>query len=82
MIYQFDRAKRFCYYYAHLDRYAVGLHEGQRVAAGDVIGYVGTSGNAPPGTPHLHFAIFELTGDSHWWKGTPLDPYAVYSMSD
>jgi peptidoglycan LD-endopeptidase LytH len=82
MIYQFDPAKRFCYYYAHLHRYAVGLHEGQRVAAGDVIGYVGTSGNAPPGTPHLHFAIFELTGDSHWWKGTPLDPYAVYSMSD
>src|SRR4029077_10453977 len=60
-VYEFDDDQRYCYYYAHLERYADGLHEGQRVAAGDVIGYVGTSGNAPKNTPHLHLAVFELT---------------------
>jgi peptidoglycan LD-endopeptidase LytH len=77
-IYQFDPTERFAYYYAHLERYADGLHEGQRVAAGDVIGYVGTSGNAPPGTPHLHFAIFEVGPEKRWWKGEALDPYLVF----
>jgi len=77
-IYQFDPTERFAYYYAHLDRYADGVHEGQRLAAGDVIGYVGTSGNAPPGTPHLHFAIFELGPDKRWWKGEALDPYLAF----
>jgi murein DD-endopeptidase MepM/ murein hydrolase activator NlpD len=77
-IYQFDPTERFAYYYAHLERYAEGLHDGQRVAAGEVIGYVGTSGNAPPGTPHLHFAIFELGPEKLWWKGEALDPYLVF----
>lgn len=77
-IYQFDPAGSLCYYYAHLERYADGLHEGQRVSAGDVIGYVGTSGNAPPKTPHLHFAIFELNGDRQWWNGQAVDPYPLF----
>ncbi len=77
-IYQFDPAGRRCYYYAHLERYADGLQEGQPVAQGDVIGYVGTTGNAPPNTPHLHFAVFELNGDKHWWQGRPMDPYQVF----
>ncbi len=77
-IYEFDSAQRLCFYYAHLERYADGLHEGQRVNQGDVIGYVGTSGNAPPNTPHLHFAVFELNADHHWWQGTALDPYLLY----
>ncbi len=76
-IYQFDPAGRYCYYYAHLQRYADGLREGQHVRKGDVIGYVGTTGNAPRNTPHLHFAIFRLTADRHWWEGTPIDPYDV-----
>jgi len=78
-IYQFDPSERFCYYYAHLERYAEGLAAGQHVARGQVIGYVGTSGNAPPNTPHLHFAIVELNADRHWWEGTPIDPYLVFT---
>ena len=77
-IYQFDPSGRLAYYYAHLERYADGLHEGQAVAQGDVIGYVGTSGNAPPDTPHLHFAVFELDDSRRWWKGKALDPYLVF----
>jgi peptidoglycan LD-endopeptidase LytH len=76
-IYQFDPTSTFCYYYAHLERYAEGLGEGAHVRKGDVIGYVGTSGNAPKDTPHLHFAIFRLTEAKHWWEGTPIDPYDV-----
>ena len=76
-IYEFDRAGIFCYYYAHLERYAPGLTEGMSVKRGDVIGYVGTTGNAPPQTPHLHFAIFRLGPERHWWQGTAVDPYPV-----
>jgi peptidoglycan LD-endopeptidase LytH len=77
-IYQFDPDGRLCYYYAHLERYADGLHDGQTVSRGEVIGYVGTSGNAPPDTPHLHFAVFQLNADRHWWQGQALDPYEVF----
>lgn len=76
-LYQFDPSERFCYYYAHLERYADGLREGDRVSKGQVLGYVGTSGNAPKETPHLHFAVFRLTADKRWWEGTPLDPYDI-----
>jgi peptidoglycan LD-endopeptidase LytH len=78
-IYEFDPEERLCFYYAHLDHYADGLHEGQTIAQGDVIGFVGTSGNAPPNTPHLHFAVFELNADHHWWQGRPVDPNDVFS---
>lgn len=77
-IYQFDPSERFAYYYAHLERYADGVREGRVVKAGDVIGYVGTSGNAPSGTPHLHFAVFDLGAGKRWWKGDALDPYLVF----
>jgi murein DD-endopeptidase MepM/ murein hydrolase activator NlpD len=76
-IYQFDPSEQYCYYYAHLERYAEGLAEGDTVRKGQVIGYVGTSGNAPKNTPHLHFAIFQLTAAKRWWEGTPIDPYDV-----
>jgi len=76
-IYEFDRQGVYCYYYAHLDRYAEGLREGMHVRQGEVIGYVGTSGNAPPNTPHLHFAIFKLGLEKHWWQGVAINPYPL-----
>ncbi len=76
-IYQFDPSESFCYYYAHLDRYSHTLDEGTVVTAGEVIGYVGSSGNASPDAPHLHFAVFKLGSDRHWWQGLPIDPYLV-----
>jgi murein DD-endopeptidase MepM/ murein hydrolase activator NlpD len=74
-VYQFDEMGEYCYYYAHLDGYAEGLHEGMQVQSGDVIGFVGSTGNADPGAPHLHFAIFELGPEKQWWKGKAVDPY-------
>ncbi|HYT76317.1 MAG TPA: M23 family metallopeptidase [Vicinamibacterales bacterium] len=76
-IYQFDPTRQYCYYYAHLERYAAGLKEGDEVHRGQVLGYVGTSGDAPKNTPHLHFAAFRLTPEKHWWEGTPINPYDV-----
>ena len=76
-IYQFNSAGTYCYYYAHLDRYADGLREGQSVSRGQLIGYVGTSGDASPDAPQLHFAIFRLDDDKRWWKGTPINPYPI-----
>ena len=78
-IYQFDPTNSYVYYYAHLEKYAAGIKEGQIVQKGQVIGYVGTSGNAPPNTPHLHFAIYKAQQPGRWWQGKPIDPYAVFS---
>jgi len=65
----------YCYYYAHLDGYVEGLHEGMRIASGEVIGFVGSTGNADAHAPHLHFAIFELGPERLWWQGKAVDPY-------
>jgi murein DD-endopeptidase MepM/ murein hydrolase activator NlpD len=80
-IYQFDPTESFVYYYAHLDTYAPGLKEGAFVRKGDVLGTVGTTGNAPKDTPHLHFAIAKLDPDRRWWGGTALDPFLVWRDS-
>jgi murein DD-endopeptidase MepM/ murein hydrolase activator NlpD len=74
-IYQFDPSEKYAYYYAHLDRYADGVAEGMTVRRGEVIGYVGSTGNADASNPHLHFAIFLLGPEKLWWKGEALDPY-------
>jgi murein DD-endopeptidase MepM/ murein hydrolase activator NlpD len=76
-VYQFEPSGRYAYYYAHLDRYAAGLAEGSSLKQGQVLGYVGSSGNADPAAPHLHFAILLLGPEKQWWKGTPIDPYPV-----
>lgn len=74
-LYQFDPEGNLAYYYAHLDRYAPGLKEGMTLRRGDLIGYVGSTGNASPATPHLHFAVFRLGPQRHWWQGQAVNPY-------
>ena len=76
-LYQFDPAEKHAYYYAHLDRYADGVKEGMQVKRGDVLGYVGVTGNSDPNAPHLHFAVVALTPEKQWWKGTPVNPYPL-----
>lgn len=76
-IYQFDPSGTVAYYYAHLQRYADGLADGDAIRRGQVIGYVGSTGNADPSAPHLHFAIFLLGPERRWWEGAAIDPYAV-----
>ena len=80
-VYQFDPTQTYCYYYAHLDAYAPGLHEGATLDKGSLLGFVGTTGNSPPGTPHLHFAIFRLGPEKRWWQGTPIDPFPVWAQT-
>lgn len=81
-VYQFDRDARLAYYYAHLQRYANNLREGMALKRGDLIGYVGTSGNADARTPHLHFAVFKLGTPARWWEGAPVNPYPALSRAE
>ncbi|WP_369979644.1 M23 family metallopeptidase [Xanthomonas bundabergensis] len=76
-VYQFEPSGRYAYYYAHLQRYADGLAEKQAIRRGQVIGYVGSTGNADPGAPHLHFEIHRLGPEKQWWKGESLNPYPL-----
>ena len=76
-LYQFEPSGRYAYYYAHLQGYAPGIAEGRALKRGEVIGYVGSTGNARPDAPHLHFAVFELGPEKRWWQGTAIDPYPL-----
>jgi murein DD-endopeptidase MepM/ murein hydrolase activator NlpD len=68
---------RWMFYYAHLERYAPGLREGQAVRQGDPIGTVGSTGNANPAGPHLHFAVNRMAEGEKWYDGTPVNPYPL-----
>lgn len=81
-IYQFNAGGELAYYYAHLDQYAEGLQEGDRVEPGTLIGYVGATGNADPTSPHLHFAIYRLGLERRWWDGTPVNPYPYFQPQE
>jgi len=76
-IYQFDPTGTYCYYYAHLQQYAAGLAEGRTVKRGDTIAYTGSSGDAAPSDPHLHFEITKLGAEKRWWEGSAINPYPV-----
>ena len=77
-IYVADPSQRFIMLYAHLDRYRPGLAAGMAVKKGELLGYVGSTGNANPAAPHLHFAIARSDNMKDWWKGTPLNPFLVW----
>jgi peptidoglycan LD-endopeptidase LytH len=74
-LYQSDEEGRHIFYYAHLDRYAKGVRAGMRVKQGQVIAYVGETGNAP--VPHLHFEIQRQNSSRQWWRGEAFNPYPV-----
>ncbi len=76
-VYQFDDSRTYCYYYAHLERYAPGLAEGTLLRQGEVLGYVGSTGNAQASAPHLHFEVHKLGPEKEWWKGEALDPLTL-----
>ena len=76
-IYQFDTSEVHAYYYAHLASYANGIVEGKSIRRGDLIGTLGSTGNASPEAPHLHFAIFVLGPEKNWWQGTAINPFTL-----
>jgi murein DD-endopeptidase MepM/ murein hydrolase activator NlpD len=77
VLYASDPEQSVAYYYAHLAGYYDGMSAGKAIAKGDTIGYVGTSGNAPENTPHLHFQIMRIRGGGRYWNGEPLNPYPL-----
>jgi murein DD-endopeptidase MepM/ murein hydrolase activator NlpD len=79
-IYATDPAGRVVYYYAHLDAYQPGLAEGATIARGDVLGTVGTTGNAPKDTPHLHFQVMRMPPDGKYWDGDAINPYPLFLL--
>ncbi|MGH9938434.1 MAG: M23 family metallopeptidase [Blastocatellia bacterium] len=80
-IYQTGADNRTVYYYAHLARYADGLAEGRFAQQGEVIGYVGDTGNVAPGACHLHFAIWTVTDPKRYWNGENINPYPLLRPS-
>ena len=76
-IYQLSTDKKLVYYYAHLQRYADGLVAGKFVRQGEVIAYVGDTGNAGAGNYHLHFSIAILADPKRYWEGTNINPYPL-----
>lgn len=81
-IYAVDDAGRFIYYYAHMDRYSGLAAAGRRIARGDVLGYVGSSGNASGGVTHLHFQVMRREpARRDYWNGTPVDVREFFTMA-
>jgi murein DD-endopeptidase MepM/ murein hydrolase activator NlpD len=81
-MYTADADGRIVYYYAHMDRYHESMAQGRALAKGDTIGFVGTTGNAPKNTPHLHFQVMRMPADGRYWDGEPINPYALLVESE
>jgi len=76
-IYQLSNDRKLVFYYAHLQRYADGLAPGKFVKQGDVVAYVGDTGNAGAGNFHLHFSIAIVADPKRYWEGTNINPYPL-----
>lgn len=76
-LYQRTNDRRLILYYAHLESYAPDLVEGRLLHRGQVIGTVGSTGNADPTGPHLHFAIYRAREDEPWYGGRAINPYPI-----
>jgi peptidoglycan LD-endopeptidase LytH len=76
-IYATNLSEQFVYYYAHLDRYHHTIYSGRPLLRGDTIGFVGTTGNAPKDTPHLHFQVMRMPANRRFWNGEPINPYPL-----
>jgi peptidoglycan LD-endopeptidase LytH len=76
-LYQLGPDSTTVYYYAHLDAYAPGIVQGKMLKQGEVLGYVGDSGNAGAGNYHLHFAVWRITDPKNFWTGEDLNPYLL-----
>ena len=76
-MYTVDPEGRIVYYYAHMDHYNDAMTPGRAIVKGDTLGYVGTTGNAPKDTPHLHFQIMRWAPDGKYWNGEPIDPFEL-----
>ena len=72
---------QWSYYYAHLQSYAPGIAEGMPVKSGDLLGFVGDTGNAGTGNFHLHFAVAHMEPGERWWQGHPVNPYPLLAGS-
>ncbi len=76
-MYTVDPENRIVYYYAHMDHYNDAMSPGRAIVKGDTLGFVGTTGNAPKDTPHLHFQIMRWPADGKYWNGDPIDPFVL-----
>jgi murein DD-endopeptidase MepM/ murein hydrolase activator NlpD len=81
IIYAIDPLGRVVYYYAHLDAYQPGLVSGMTIARGDTLGFVGTTGNAPKDTPHLHFQVMRMPPDGKYWDGDAINPFPLLLLT-
>lgn len=77
-VYQSDSTFRYVMMYGHLESFRPGIVEGQSVKRGEIIGFVGSTGNANVLAPHLHFQVTRNDNMKEWWKGTPLNPFPVF----
>jgi murein DD-endopeptidase MepM/ murein hydrolase activator NlpD len=80
-LYATNLDEQFVYYYAHLDGYHSSIYTGRPLMRGDTIGYVGTTGNAPKDTPHLHFQMMRMPANRRFWDGDPINPYPLLRPS-
>ncbi len=80
MVFAMDNRRQFLLMYAHLDQYAAGLRKGMPLERGQLLGYVGTTGNAPASVPHLHFAIRRIRDGLRWTTATPVNPWKLLML--